>query len=160
MTQCPCGSGKTLDQCCGPILGGTPAPTPEALMRSRYTAYVQCDVDHLERSLSPEALADHDRKGAEAWAKAVTWQGLKILSTNGGSESEQTGVVEFEARFRIDGMDQTHHETSNFRRHDGNWVYVDGKVHNKPLVRSQPKVGRNEPCPCGSGKKYKQCCGK
>ena len=25
---------------------------------------------------------------------------------------------------------------------------------------SQPKIGRNEPCPCGSGKKYKKCCGK
>ncbi len=30
----------------------------------------------------------------------------------------------------------------------------------KPVLRSAPKVGRNSPCPCGSGKKYKQCCGK
>ena len=30
----------------------------------------------------------------------------------------------------------------------------------KPVVNSGPKVGRNDPCPCGSGKKYKQCCGK
>jgi hypothetical protein len=29
----------------------------------------------------------------------------------------------------------------------------------KPLVR-EPKIGRNDPCPCGSGKKYKKCCGK
>ena len=27
-------------------------------------------------------------------------------------------------------------------------------------VKAQPKVGRNDPCPCGSGKKYKNCCGK
>ena len=30
----------------------------------------------------------------------------------------------------------------------------------KPFVREQPKVGRNDPCPCGSGKKYKQCHGR
>jgi len=29
-----------------------------------------------------------------------------------------------------------------------------------PVRRSMPKVGRNEPCPCGSGKKYKNCCGR
>jgi len=29
-----------------------------------------------------------------------------------------------------------------------------------PIVRETPKVGRNEPCPCGSGKKYKKCCGR
>ena len=31
---------------------------------------------------------------------------------------------------------------------------------NKPVSRATPKVGRNDPCPCGSGKKYKNCCGK
>jgi len=30
----------------------------------------------------------------------------------------------------------------------------------QPFVRDTPKVGRNDPCPCGSGKKYKQCHGK
>lgn len=29
----------------------------------------------------------------------------------------------------------------------------------QPYVRAQPKIGRNEPCVCGSGKKYKKCCG-
>jgi preprotein translocase subunit SecA len=29
-----------------------------------------------------------------------------------------------------------------------------------PMMRDQPKVGRNDPCPCGSGKKFKQCHGK
>lgn len=33
-------------------------------------------------------------------------------------------------------------------------------VPNTPYRREQPKIGRNDPCPCGSGKKYKQCCGK
>lgn len=30
----------------------------------------------------------------------------------------------------------------------------------KPIVRESPKVGRNDPCSCGSQKKYKKCCGK
>ena len=43
---------------------------------------------------------------------------------------------------------------------------VDGKLSpkeggvNKTIVNEEPKVGRNDPCPCGSGKKYKNCCGK
>ncbi|HVI51438.1 MAG TPA: YchJ family protein [Candidatus Sulfotelmatobacter sp.] len=160
MSQCPCGSGKSLEDCCGPIIAGGPAATPEALMRSRYSAYVVCNIDHLERSIAAESRSDHDRDAAEQWAKSVEWQGLSVVSTQGGGEGQDTGSVEFQAKFRQGGMDQTHHETGNFRREGATWVYVDGKVHNKPLVRSQPKVGRNEPCPCGSGKKYKQCCGR
>lgn len=160
MSQCPCGSGKTLDQCCGPIIAGSPAATPEALMRSRYAAYVVQNIDHLERTIAPESRSDHDRDAAENWAKSVEWLGLSILSTESGADDQDRGSVEFVARFRHDGLDQTHHETGNFRRQDGSWVYVDGKVHNKPVVRSQPKVGRNDPCPCGSGKKYKHCCGR
>ncbi len=43
---------------------------------------------------------------------------------------------------------------------------VDGKISpkeggiNKTIVNEGPKIGRNDPCPCGSGKKYKNCCGK
>ena len=43
---------------------------------------------------------------------------------------------------------------------------VDGKISekeggmNKTVVNDEPKIGRNDPCPCGSGKKYKNCCGK
>ncbi|MTJ81907.1 MAG: YchJ family protein [Telmatospirillum sp.] len=160
MTDCPCGSALPLDGCCGPILAGAPAATAEALMRSRYSAYVLCNVDHLERSLAPEARTDHDRKAAEQWSRSVEWQGLSIVGTEGGAAGDQTGMVEFIAKFRQNGADHSHHETANFRRLDDGWVYVDGKMHNQPVVRSTPKVGRNEPCPCGSGKKYKHCCGR
>ena len=62
MSNCPCGSGRTLDQCCGPYLDGTAkAPTPEALMRSRYSAFVTVNVDHLERTLLPETRGDFNR---------------------------------------------------------------------------------------------------
>jgi SEC-C motif-containing protein len=159
MTDCPCGSTLPLESCCGPILAGGPAATAEALMRSRYSAYVQCDVDHLERSLAPEARTDHDRKAAEQWAKSVEWLGLTVQGTTGGGENDTTGTVEFTAHFRQNGAEHTHHETGNFRRFEGTWVYVDGKMHNQPVVRG-PKIGRNDPCPCGSGKKYKHCCGQ
>ncbi len=160
MTLCPCGSNRSLEECCGPLLAGAPASTPEALMRSRYSAYALCNIDHLERSLAPESRSDHDRKAAEEWSRSAEWLGLSILSSEGGKAGDETGMVEFLARFRHGGLEQSHHETSRFRRHEGGWVYVDGKVHNKPTVRSSPKVGRNDPCPCGSGRKYKQCCGR
>jgi len=35
-----------------------------------------------------------------------------------------------------------------------------GQAAKQPYKREQPKVGRNEPCPCGSGRKYKKCCGR
>ena len=34
------------------------------------------------------------------------------------------------------------------------------KASTAPVVRTDDKVGRNDPCPCGSGKKYKKCCGR
>ena len=42
---------------------------------------------------------------------------------------------------------------------DGNLSEKEGGM-NKTVVNKEPKVGRNDPCPCGSGKKYKNCCGK
>ena len=69
-------------------------------------------------------------------------------------------MVEFLIHFRRDGNDMRHHERASFRREDGHWFYVSGEVNPKGEPRRVVKVGRNEPCPCGSGKKYKACCGK
>jgi SEC-C motif-containing protein len=160
MSQCPCGSDKPLDQCCGPIIDGGKAANPEAMMRSRYAAYVLKKLEHLEVSLAPESRKDFDPAATAKWANSVEWQGLTILSTSGAGADEEFGRVEFIDKFRQDGTDHAHHENSRFRRHDGSWLYVDGEMIRQPLVRSGPKVGRNDPCPCGSGKKFKQCCGK
>jgi len=159
MSSCPCGSGRALDQCCGPILAGAPAPTAEALMRSRYTAFTLGDIGHIERTHAPEAREDFDRANAEAWAKAAKWEGLEIRHTESGTESDETGTVEFVARFRQAGQIMAHHELATFRKVEGTWCYVDGTLNPKEAPRHVQKVGRNDPCPCGSGKKYKKCCG-
>lgn len=157
---CPCGSGKILDLCCGPIVAGAPAPTAEALMRSRYSAFVLDRLDHIERTHAPEAREGFDRPEMERTARAVDWLGLTIAGTTGGGPDDETGTVEFFARYAENGEPQVHHERSHFRREGGQWLYVSGEFNPKGQPLRVMKVGRNDPCPCGSGKKYKKCCGK
>ncbi|MBI4806458.1 MAG: YchJ family protein [Desulfovibrio sp.] len=159
---CPCGSERSLSECCGPIVSGKSlAPTAEALMRSRYSAYALGDMAHLKRSLDPRWHATFDEPGAKEWSEKATWKGLTVLSTKAGQEGDEEGEVEFVARFEMDGEEQQMRERARFRKKGGEWRYLDGKVKStqEPVVASGPKVGRNDPCPCGSGKKFKKCCG-
>jgi SEC-C motif-containing protein len=158
---CPCGSGRTLAECCGPILSGeSPARTAEALMRSRYTAYATGNIDHI---LATEDAKDTDREATTRWARKKTWTGLEIVDTQAGGESDDEGIVEFRARYReMDEAhghehDHVHHERSRFLRRGGKWMYRDAVP--PPPVTAGPRIGRNDPCPCGSGKKYKKCHG-
>jgi SEC-C motif-containing protein len=159
MTACPCGSTREYDACCGPLLAReSKATTAEALMRSRYTAFTKGDVDYLEQTLRPDTRDDFDRESVSDWAKDSTWQGLEIRSTEAGGEADDKGVVEFVAHFSFQDKPQVHHEASVFSKDaDGTWYYVDGKMG--PPPRKVQKIGRNDPCTCGSGKKYKKCCG-
>ncbi len=126
-------------------------------MRSRYTAYARGDVAHLARTLAPEHRASFDMADVSAGMKTTQWLGLEILDTEAGEEDDSTGIVEFAARFQAQGQTRVLHERSRFRRDtDGSWVYVDGETALQPVK----KPGRNDPCPCGSGKKFKQCCGR
>lgn len=160
MSKCQCLSGKSFEDCCAPYLtGGRAAPTAEALMRSRYVAYVRGDIDYIEATSAPEALRDFDRAGSEAWAKKSEWLGLEIIAVQGGGANDTSGQVEFVARFKSDGVEHRHHELSEFRREDGKWFFVDGKLVRQPVQNEGPRIGRNDPCTCGSGKKYKKCCG-
>jgi len=161
-TLCPCGSGLPLDACCKPYIDGTSrAPTAEALMRSRYTAYALHDIDYLESTLHGNELRDFDKDGTEKWARDSTWLGLDIVNTTAGAANDKEGSVEFRARYERDGVQHEHHELSLFRKFDGRWLYTGGRgVAPAQFRRDAPKTGRNDPCPCGSGKKYKKCCGK
>ena len=154
--QCRCGSGERFDACCGPYLAGLPAPTAEALMRSRYTAFTLGDRAYIARSWASEY-----RDGANLDLPDVIWLGLKVNGTTGGGAADTTGTVDFTARFRDgDGEIRIHRENSTFRREDGLWVYVDGEIGPATALQPAGKTGRNAPCPCGSGKKFKRCCGR
>ena len=159
MTTCPCGTDKPYDQCCGPIIQGAPAPTAEALMRSRYTAFVKREMAHLEATLAPEKQDEFDRAEVEASAGQLTGQGLEVRAVSGGQEDDEAGTVEYVAHFKVNGRPHAHHELASFRRENGLWVYADGQMNPKSAPVHSAKVGRNDPCPCGSGKKFKKCCG-
>jgi len=158
--KCPCGSGLDYSACCEPFIKGESEPeTAEKLMRSRYTAYATVNVDYLHASLHPDHQADHDLNAARKWAADSDWLGLEILSTTAGDEGDETGVVEFKASYREKGKVRQLHEISRFQKVNGRWTYVDGEMPRPKTVRIETRVGRNDPCPCGSGKKYKKCCG-
>ncbi|WP_047966523.1 YchJ family protein [Vogesella sp. EB] len=120
---CPCGSGQVYAACCGQYHGGQPVPNAEALMRSRYSAFVLGDEGYLRQSWAAESLPDEPLLDA-----AVKWLGLTILSTEAGGEQDQTGVVTFVARYKINGRAGRMQECSRFVREQGLWRYLDGDV--------------------------------
>lgn len=159
MSTCACGSQENFDVCCEPILKGSiKAPTAERLMRSRYTAFTRADIDYIENSTDPSMRQTFDRDGTLEWAKSSDWCGLEIKATEAGSESDTKGVVEFIAKYKYDGKENSHHERAEFRKRDGQWFFLDGRLVQEPF-RAEEKIGRNDPCLCGSGKKFKKCCG-
>ena len=161
MSPCHCGSGLSYSSCCEPyVTGAEKAPSAEALMRSRYSAYVEQRIDYLGETLHPAHRADWDREATRRWSEDADWLGLEIVATEAGRPGDTEGWVEFVAEFREKDSPRRHHERSRFRFDDGRWYYVDGEQP-KPQTqrRDTARVGRNEPCPCGSGKKYKKCCG-
>ncbi|MBI9074152.1 MAG: YchJ family protein [Desulfatibacillum sp.] len=160
MSQCPCGSEKEYEACCQPLIKGeAEAKTAEALMRSRYTAYSLAEIEYIGATIDPERNEDFDEKSARDWAENSQWHGLEVVSTRKGGEDDETGQVEFIASYTQSNARTKHHELAEFRKIDGKWFFVDGEaVAPKPVKRDTPKVGRNDPCPCGSGKKYKKCC--
>jgi SEC-C motif-containing protein len=129
-------------------------------MRSRYSAYVKHEIAYLGSSLHPEHRADFNEKSTRAWAEGAEWRGLEILKTVGGGPEDNEGKVEFIASFAEKGTTREHHELSTFRKEAGTWYLVSGEtLPVKQVVRDAPKTGRNDPCPCGSGRKFKKCCG-
>ena len=161
MPFCHCGSGQPYQTCCEPyVTGQENAPTAEALMRSRYSAYVEGAVDYLGETLHPQHRADWDREATRRWSEDAQWLGLEIVATEAGRQQDQQGMVEFIASFKENGSEKRHQECSRFARVNERWYYVDGEAPKPKTQRhSTPRVGRNDPCSCGSGKKFKKCCG-
>ncbi|MEZ8142161.1 hypothetical protein A1OO_19525 [Enterovibrio norvegicus FF-33] len=155
-TLCPCGSQQPYNQCCEPIHHQhSNADHPEKLMRARYSAHVVGLVDFVVATYHASCHAEEHR---EAIAKSVKsrWQMLQVLSSSVDDGGKQ-GFVEFKAHYAEDGTPYCLHEKSRFVTEEKNgetlWFYIDGEY---PKIE---KVGRNDPCPCGSGKKHKKCCG-
>lgn len=159
MNFCHCGSKKELKNCCGPILSGSKMPeTAEETMRARYSAYVTGNISFIEETHHSDTRKEFDPEGAKEWSKKANWLGLQIKNVQNGGPDDEEGNVEFIATYEMDGEEKNHHEYSTFKKENGKWYFHDGHVYGLTIERQGPKVGRNDPCPCGSGKKYKKCC--
>lgn len=183
-TLCPCGSDTPYSQCCEPIIKGSLlAQSPEALMRARYSAFTKGEIDFIAKTNHGKAKKAFDINAAREWSTQATWHGLHILATSvidEKNENTNIGYVEFVADCEEQGQRYHAHERSRFEKIEGQWFYTDGLSLNqtpeshhhhhddgsccnhdhdpKTKPAKSTKVGRNEACPCGSGKKYKKCC--
>ena len=129
-------------------------------MRSRYSAYVEHEIDYIINTCVNRGDEDIDFNSTRDWSEKSKWLGLKIISSEKGGISDSKGKVEFEAIYERDGLKEIHHEVAKFKKVKEEWLYEEGSITPRTIVRSSPKTGRNDPCHCGSGKKYKHCCGK
>lgn len=157
MSLCPCCSESDYENCCGRFLSGQGTPsTPEELMRSRYTAYATGNLDYIAKTMKPPASLDFDISSAKGWEQKIQWTKLEIIKSY---FKDDKGFVEFQAHFIEDNQEQMLHELSEFHHENNAWYYVDAHHPQQPF-RNSAVTGRNEPCPCGSGKKFKKCCSK
>jgi SEC-C motif-containing protein len=156
---CPCCSGKDFSDCCKEIVAGNQmAKTPLELMRSRYTAHVCRNMAHITRTMRNKALKLFDPdKTKEEWFDQCEWTKLEIIDAPDITKNSKDGIVEFKAYYNFQGSEHILHERSKFLKLDNNWYYIAGQKKN-PVIETRQKIGRNDDCLCGSGKKYKKCC--
>ena len=148
---CPCGSALEYSLCCQRYLSGNEcAAEPSLLMRSRYTAFVKRDADYLVKTWHPSCQAGTFRDDIQNGFGQTEWLGLTVFDTAPGRSPDE-GFVSFVARFRENNKNGAIIERSRFLKENGQWYYIEG---------TRPIIGRNDPCPCGSGKKFKKCCGQ
>lgn len=155
---CPCGSDKLFGVCCEPVINGVrESESAEQLMRARYSAFAAGSMDFVVATTHSSTRAEVNLADITEWSKTSVWNGLEILETK--DLGNDKAVVSFAARFTQQGKEQNHREKSQFEREDGKWRFVTGEQLKNPTVRYEtPRAGRNDPCPCGSGKKFKKCC--
>ena len=125
-------------------------------MRSRYTAYVLKNSEYLLKTWHPQkrpVSIDFSKESAN-------WQHLEIISIQNGGVKDQRAIVEFEAYYLLDGTEQVMKEISRFKKENCAWYYLDGKVKSIASKGGPTNQGLNALCACGSGKKFKRCCGK
>jgi len=156
-TLCLCGSNLQYQLCCQPLHDLQQKPdTAESLMRSRFTAYARQDSSYLLQTWDPAKRPESINFSNEE----AVWTRLEIINTKKGKEKDNKGIVEFKAFYRQESVEYVMNEVSRFKKKDGKWFYLDGVVKSVVKVDQQTNQGKNAPCSCGSGKKYKRCCGK
>lgn len=119
-------------------------------MRSRYSAYSLCNIDYIVATTVPSQQPLLDREALYQWAETTRWVGLEVISHQGVAGSDIHSKVEFNAFFADAEGTRTHHEHSLFVKIHEAWYFVDPTL---------PLPGMKKPCFCGSGKKFKHCCG-
>jgi len=153
---CFCGSGKPFADCCEPVLAGKRvAGTAEELMRARFTAHVTRNFAFLHRTYRPTSRQPFVE---EKEAPKTQWTRL-VVHQHAAGPAPDMAFVDFSAYGTEEGRELVLHEKAEFVRQDGAWIYTRAlREGPAPFKAAAPKPGRNDPCPCGSGKKYKQCC--
>lgn len=162
---CPCGSGLALKECCGQYLEGTQQPPhAEALLRARFSAFCLEQYAYILETTHPDFRDDMTEDTVRENSKGVRPLRLDVRESGTAPARDGSGeafeTVTFIAMYDVKDRPYQFAETAYFRREGDTLYYVEGMRH-RPLGyrRAMSKVGRNEPCPCGSGKKYKKCCG-
>lgn len=124
--SCACGSGNQYSECCGKYHTGNALPqTAEALMRSRYCAYIKSNITYLLKTWHP------DTRPARSTLKnldQIDWLGLKIMACEAGQINDETGTVEFVATCSQQGRLNQFHEVSHFVKSRGRWFYLEGEI--------------------------------
>jgi SEC-C motif domain protein len=147
---CYCGSSKTFEACCQPFIAGLkPVESCEQLMRSRYSAYCSHNINYIYNSYHSSSKTENSQSALAAFAKQCHFIELCIMSSE---RAENEGFVSFTVKYLQHNTLCQFTERSRFILED-TWYYVDGVLSDNTPV----KIGRNELCPCGSGKKFKQC---
>jgi SEC-C motif domain protein len=129
----------------------------ESLLKTRYDAFVKGDVDFILATHHPETRSQVERAAVEAWSSGSQWKGLRI--DNVEVKSDKT-FIRFTARYQREDETTNHTEDAEFRFFQKRWYYYDSHFPKPETIRREgEKVGRNDPCTCGSGKKFKKCHG-
>lgn len=128
-----------------------------ALLEARYQAFVNGNIDFILESHHPETKAAIDRQSIEHWSKESKWEGLSIENEK---VEDDKSYITFTVRYSKGAETINHRENAEFRKSDGRWLYFDSEFPKPETLRREgEKLGRNDPCSCGSGKKFKKCHG-
>ncbi|MEE2025177.1 YchJ family protein [Alkalimonas mucilaginosa] len=152
--HCYCGSGLPFSACCQPYLSNQQQPENcEQLMRSRYSAFCLQHLTYLHQTCSHELQAEQAPEQMREFVAQVHFTRLQILPLPAMASIEDEGHVHFQVWYLQGNQLHSFRELSRFSRQQGRWLYQSGTLAELPAQ----KVGRNDPCPCGSGRKFKSC---